>query len=165
MIKLVSNSPNDTERIGEEIGKNLNSKDVICLSGDLGVGKTLLVKGIAKGIDITEHITSPTFTIMNEYNGKYILYHFDVYRVNSEDDLYDIGFEEYVYGDGISIIEWAELVKEALPDDKLWIEICKEPNKDDNYREIIITPYGQRFIKMAQKLDLSRGEENEGFSN
>lgn len=165
MQKLISNSPEQTEKIGDVIGQALGYGDVICLSGDLGVGKTAFVKGLAKGIGIGEHITSPTFTIVNEYNGKYTLYHFDVYRVNDVDELEEIGFDEYVYGDGISVIEWAELIEPILPKEKLWVKILKNITLGENYREIIITPFGEKYSKMIQQLNLTWSEDNESLSN
>ncbi|MCD7777064.1 MAG: tRNA (adenosine(37)-N6)-threonylcarbamoyltransferase complex ATPase subunit type 1 TsaE, partial [Clostridiales bacterium] len=93
-------------------------------------------KGVARGLGIPEHITSPTFTIVNEYEGRLSLYHFDVYRLQDEDELYDIGADEYFFGDGVCIIEWADIVKDAIPKGAVWIKILKDLEKDDNYRRI-----------------------------
>lgn len=164
MLRLLSKAPTDTEKIGEKIGQALENGDVVCLSGELGVGKTAFVKGLAKGMGVKEHITSPTFTIVNEYNGKYTLYHFDVYRVNDVDELCEMGFEEYLYGDGISVIEWAELIKPILPKEKLWVEISKDIKKGEDYREISLTPYGEKYSKMVQQLTLIWSDDFESSS-
>ncbi len=111
---------------------------MICLDGDLGAGKTAFAKGLIKSLGVEEHVTSPTFTIVNEYNGKWPIYHFDVYRINDIEEMYEIGFEEYVYGDGISIIEWADNIKEIIPSSHMKVEIKKDLNRGENYREIMI---------------------------
>lgn len=128
----------ETEKIGFEIGKNAKLGDIYCLSGDLGTGKTVFTKGFARGLGITEYITSPTFTIVNEYNGRIPLYHFDVYRIYSIDEMYDIGYEEYFFGNGVCLIEWAELAKEIIPKEAIWIKIEKDFSKGDNFRKIIL---------------------------
>ena len=106
--------------------------------GDLGAGKTAFVQGLAKGLGIEGHITSPTFTIVNEYYGRLTLYHFDVYRVADPDEMYEIGYEEYVYGDGVSVIEWPQLIDEILPEKRYNVTITKDYEKGDNYRLIKI---------------------------
>ena len=136
MIKEVF-SAEETEKIGFDIGKNAKKGDIYCLSGDLGVGKTVFTKGFAKGIGIEEHVTSPTFTIVNEYeNGGNKFYHFDVYRINDIEEMYDIGYDEYFYGEGICLIEWAEMIEELIPENALWIEIKKDIEKGLDYRII-----------------------------
>lgn len=136
----------ETTRLGFNIGKLLKSGDIVCLTGDLGTGKTHITKGIAKGLDIDEHITSPTFTIVNEYDSDRLkLYHFDVYRVSDPDEIYAIGFDDYIFSDGVSIIEWANYIEEILPDEYLHILIEKDLSKGEDYRNITITPYGERY--------------------
>ncbi|MBR1442987.1 MAG: tRNA (adenosine(37)-N6)-threonylcarbamoyltransferase complex ATPase subunit type 1 TsaE [Firmicutes bacterium] len=136
MIKEVF-SAEETEKIGFDIGKNAKKGDIYFLSGDLGVGKTVFTKGFAKGIGIEEHVTSPTFTIVNEYeNGGNKFYHFDVYRINDIEEMYDIGYDEYFYGEGICLIEWAEMIEELIPENALWIEIKKDIEKGLDYRII-----------------------------
>ena len=136
MIKEVF-SAEETEKIGFDTGKNAKKGDIYCLSGDLGVGKTVFTKGFAKGLGIDEHITSPTFTIVNEYeNGGDMFYHFDVYRINDIEEMYDIGYEEYFYGEGICLIEWAEMIEELIPENAVWIEIKKDIEKGLDYRII-----------------------------
>ncbi|MGG7076422.1 tRNA (adenosine(37)-N6)-threonylcarbamoyltransferase complex ATPase subunit type 1 TsaE [Clostridium sardiniense] len=140
------NSIEETTNLGVALGKLLNSGDIICLTGDLGTGKTHITKGISRGLGITDNITSPTFTIVNEYDsGRLKLYHFDVYRVSDPDEIYVIGFDDYIFGDGVSIIEWANYIEEILPSDYLHIYIQKDLTKGENYRKIIVTPYGEKY--------------------
>lgn len=141
----VSNLEETTE-IGHLLGTLLNPGDIVCLTGDLGTGKTHITKGIAKGLGVIDHITSPTFTIVNEYDsGRLKLYHFDVYRVSDPDEIYAIGFDDYIFSDGVSIIEWANYIEEILPKDFLHIYVEKDLSKGENFRNITITPYGERY--------------------
>ncbi len=133
-----SNSVKETQNIAKAFAKELKEGDVICLYGDLGVGKTAFVQGLAKGLGVEDYIQSPTFTIVNCYDGKLPLYHFDVYRIADCDEMYEIGYEEYVYGDGISVIEWPELIADILPNVRFDITIRKDLNVHTDYREIII---------------------------
>jgi len=135
----------ETYKIGELIGELLNSGDIICLIGDLGTGKTHLTKGIAKGLGIEEHVTSPTFTIVNEYTGRLKLYHFDVYRVNDPGEIEAIGFDEYIFSDAVSIIEWANYIEELIPRSNLTITIEKLPELGDNYRKINMKYSDKRY--------------------
>ncbi len=135
-MEFIVTTVEETNKIGELIGALVNSGDIICLIGDLGTGKTHLTKGIAKGLDIKDHITSPTFTIVNEYTGRLKLYHFDVYRVNDPDEIAAIGFDEYIFSDGVSIIEWANYIEELIPPNNLTITIDKLPELGVNYRKI-----------------------------
>lgn len=135
-----------TQALGIAIGKMLKSGDIICLTGDLGTGKTHITKGIAKGLEIHEPITSPTFTIVNEYDsGRLKLFHFDVYRVSDPDEIYAIGFDDYIFSDGVSIIEWANYIEDILPKEYLHILIEKDLSKGEDFRKITITPYGKRY--------------------
>ena len=110
-------SEEETRKIGYELGEKAAKGEIYCLQGDLGVGKTVFTKGFAQGLNITEHITSPTFTIVNEYHsGRIPFYHFDVYRIGDVEEMFEIGYEEYFYGDGVCLIEWAELITDILPD-------------------------------------------------
>lgn len=131
-------SEEETRKIGYELGKKAAKGEIYCLHGDLGVGKTIFTKGFAQGLGITEHITSPTFTIVNEYHsGRIPFYHFDVYRIGDVEEMFEIGYEEYFYGDGVCLIEWAELITDILPDDVKWIKIEKDLTTDnENYRKI-----------------------------
>lgn len=137
---------NDTTQLGIKLGELLNPGDIICLTGDLGAGKTHITKGIALGLGINDNITSPTFTIVNEYeDGRLKLNHFDVYRVSDPDEIYAIGFDDYIFSDAVSIIEWANYIEEILPQDFLHISIKKDLEKGEDYRKIILTPYGERY--------------------
>ena len=114
----------DTVSFGIELAKKATPGTVIALTGDLGAGKTTLTKSIAKGLEIDDIITSPTFNIVKEYDtGRLPLYHFDVYRVGDVDEMYEIGCEEYFYGEGVCVVEWADLIEEIMPEETLWINI------------------------------------------
>lgn len=140
------NNIDDTTNLGINLGKLLNSGDIVCLTGDLGTGKTHITKGIAQGLGINDTITSPTFTIVNEYDsGRLKLNHFDVYRVNDPDEIYAIGFDDYIFSDAVSIIEWANYIEEILPQDILHILIEKDLSKGEDYRKITLTPYGEKY--------------------
>ena len=137
-----SNSPKETQNIAKAFAKTLKKGDVICLSGDLGTGKTAFVQGLAKGLEITDCVNSPTFTIVNCYEGKFPVYHFDVYRISDPDEMYEIGYEEYVYGEGVCIIEWPEIIKEILPEVRYDIKIVKNLEIHEDFREITIEKRG-----------------------
>ena len=128
----------DTLNLGRSLGETAKPNDIYCLTGDLGTGKTVFTKGFAEGLGITDRITSPTFTIVNEYTGRIKLFHFDVYRISTPDELFDIGFDEYITGGGVCLIEWAELIKPDLPDGCIWITIEKDLNKGLDYRKITV---------------------------
>lgn len=138
MKEYISNSPAETKSVAADIVKELNAGSVICMYGDLGAGKTAFVQGMAQALGIDDHITSPTFTIVNEYYGKMPLYHFDVYRIGCSDEMFEIGFDEYINGDGISVIEWAELIEDILPDEYIKVTILKDIEKGEDYRKIVI---------------------------
>lgn len=131
-------SEEETKKLGYDLGSNALKGQIYCLKGDLGAGKTVFTKGFALGLGIYEHITSPTFTIVNEYHsGRLPFYHFDVYRIGDPEEMFEIGYEEYFYGDGVCLVEWAELIEELLPDNVIWINIEKDISSDnDNYRKI-----------------------------
>lgn len=136
MIKEVF-SEKETQNFAMEIAKNVKKGDIYCLCGELGAGKTNFSKAFAKGLGIKEEITSPTFTIVNEYRENDIsLFHFDVYRINDIEELYEIGYEEYFFSNGVCLIEWAEFIKEIIPQNAIWINIKKNIEKGENYRII-----------------------------
>ena len=127
----------DTFDIGKKLGESAEPGNIFLLEGDLGVGKTVFTKGFAAGLGIEEPITSPTFTIVQEYKeGKYPLYHFDVYRIGDPEEMYDIGYEEYFFGEGICIVEWPSRIEELLPDDVSKVVIEKDVDKGFDYRKI-----------------------------
>ena len=138
MIIKETLSAEETELFGYEMGRAAKSGEVYCLSGDLGVGKTVFTKGFARGLDIDDNITSPTFTIINEYEGRLPLYHFDVYKVGDPDEMDYIGCDEYFFGNGVCLIEWAEFISDIIPDNAKWIKIEKELDKGFDYRRITV---------------------------
>lgn len=140
------NSVNETAKLGFNLGLLVNPSDIICLTGDLGTGKTHITKGIAKGLNINDIITSPTFNIVNEYeSGRLKLNHFDVYRVSDPDEIYAIGFDDYIFSEAVSIIEWANYIEEILPKDFLHINISKDFSKGEDYRKITLKGYGEKY--------------------
>ena len=128
-MKYITNSYEETERVAAELAKSLKGGEVIAMYGDLGAGKTAFVRGLARAPGIEGHITSPTFTIMNAYNGRLPLYHFDVYRIADPDEMYEIGCDEYIGSDGVCVIEWAELREDILPGEYIKINIKKDSEK------------------------------------
>ncbi|MPQ43559.1 tRNA (adenosine(37)-N6)-threonylcarbamoyltransferase complex ATPase subunit type 1 TsaE [Clostridium tarantellae] len=145
-MEFIVNNVEQTISIGKQLGSLVKNGDIICLTGNLGTGKTHISKGIASGLNITEHITSPTFNIVNEYHsGRISLYHFDVYRVNDPTEIDAIGFDEYIFGNGVSLIEWANYIEELIPQEYIYINIKKLPEIGENYRKITIKAYGDRY--------------------
>lgn len=135
-----TNSPEETLALGEEFGRKAEKGLIIALTGDLGVGKTLFSKGFAKGLGITEPVSSPTFTIVKVYEGGRLpFYHFDVYRISDPDEMDEIGFDEFIFGDGASLIEWADLIEEIIPEEAVRIRIEKDPEKGFDYRKITVS--------------------------
>ena len=136
---IESYSPEETSALGRELGANAKPGEVYTLIGDLGVGKTVLTQGIADGLGITEPICSPTFTIVQVYEeGRLPFYHFDVYRIGDIEEMDEIGYEDYFYGDGLCMIEWANLIEEILPDNYKEITIENDLEKGFDYRKITI---------------------------
>ena len=130
----------DTYEIGKKIGQEAQPGQVICLYGDLGVGKTVFTKGLADGLGITEPIQSPTFTIVREYEeGRLPFYHFDVYRIGDIEEMEEIGYDDYFFGNGVCMIEWAELIEELIPENSIHVTIEKDLEKGFDYRRITIT--------------------------
>lgn len=148
MIKIYLDGEEQTKEIGYKLGTLLTPGSVICLVGDLGAGKTTMTQSLAQALEVDDYITSPTFTIVNEYEGKMPLYHFDVYRIGSSDEMYDIGYDEYINGEGVCIIEWANLIEDILPDEYLYIELrYKEMG-----REMILNPVGEKYERIVEEL-------------
>jgi len=152
MINIETHSFEETVEFGRKLGSILKSGDIICLSGDLGTGKTALTNGIAKSLGITSYITSPTFTLVNEYEGILPLYHFDVYRISDPDEMFDIGFEEYINGEGVTIVEWGEQIREILPEEIINVNISKNLNKGLDIREISIDFIGKKYSGYQNKI-------------
>lgn len=141
MKTILSKSQEQTYELGKKIASLVKAGDILCLKGELGAGKTALSKGIGAGLGIEDYITSPSYTIINEYNGRLPLYHFDVYRINDMDEMYELGYEDYFNGRGICVIEWADSIKPLIPKEAIWIEL--QYNNNENEREIII--YGENL--------------------
>jgi tRNA threonylcarbamoyladenosine biosynthesis protein TsaE len=136
---IETNSPEETFELGRQLGQKAKAGEVYTLIGDLGVGKTVLTQGIAKGLGIDEPISSPTFTIVQVYeSGRIPFYHFDVYRIGDVEEMDEIGFDDYVYGEGLTMIEWANLIEEILPEHYSQITIEKDLERGFDYRRIII---------------------------
>ena len=134
-----SNSDTDTRQFAKDLGKKAKAGQVYALIGDLGVGKTVFTQGFAEGLEISEWINSPTFTIVQEYvDGRLPFYHFDVYRIGDPEEMYEVGFDDYVYGEGVSLIEWANRIDEILPEDVITVRIHKDLDKGFDYRRIEI---------------------------
>jgi tRNA threonylcarbamoyladenosine biosynthesis protein TsaE len=144
-MDFITKTVEDTIKLGNQIGTYVNPGDILCINGDLGTGKTHLVKGIAEGLGIAESITSPTFNIVNEYYGRLKLYHFDVYRVNDPDEIAALGFDEYIFDNAVSVIEWANFIMELIPKEHIEINIEKLPDSDQNWRRISINCIGDRY--------------------
>lgn len=146
MIEINTSTFEETVELGVKLGSLLGCGDVVCLAGNLGTGKTAFTSGIAVALGVKGYITSPTFTIVNEYNSRIPLYHFDVYRIADPEEMFEIGFEEYLDGNGVVVIEWADLIKDILPDDCIWVEIDKNLNNGQNIREISINFKGNKYL-------------------
>ncbi len=144
--RITAHGAEETRKLGEEFGKRLPAGSLVTLSGELGAGKTTFTQGLARGLGIRRKVTSPTFTLVREYHeGRLPLYHIDAYRL--ENIVQDLGFEDYISGDGICVIEWAKFVPYLLPEERLQIELYI--NEDDS-REIIITPIGEKYKEVAE---------------
>ena len=141
-IQIETNSERETYELGVRLGEKAEGGQVYTLVGDLGVGKTVFTKGLAAGLGITEPVSSPTFTIVQIYEeGRLPFYHFDVYRIGDVEEMDEIGYEDYIYGEGVSLIEWANLIEEILPEQYTEITITKELEKGFDYRRIDICEY------------------------
>ncbi|WP_312502912.1 tRNA (adenosine(37)-N6)-threonylcarbamoyltransferase complex ATPase subunit type 1 TsaE [Lacrimispora sp.] len=131
--------PEETYEFGKKLGEEAEPSSVYCLNGDLGVGKTVFTQGFASGLGIKEPVNSPTFTIVNQYeDGRLPFYHFDVYRIGDISEMDEIGYEDCFYGEGVSLIEWSNLIKELLPDHVMTITIEKDMEKGFDYRKITV---------------------------
>ena len=142
-LEMESFGAKDTFEFGRMLGEKLTAGTVICLYGDLGTGKTVFTKGLAKGLGIKEPVVSPTFTIVQEYKeGRIPLYHFDTYRIEDYEEMYEVGLDDYLFGDGICVIEWAETIKELLPESYYRLSIEKVPEKGLDYRKLLFEKIG-----------------------
>jgi tRNA threonylcarbamoyladenosine biosynthesis protein TsaE len=144
-------SPEETGILGEKLGSILRAGDMICLYGGLGAGKTCFAQGIARGLGIGDTVTSPTFTLINEYYGRLPFYHMDVYRLDSAMEMDDLGYEEYFYSGGVILIEWADKINELLPEERLDITINRCP-EEEGCRQITILPRGEKYRLLIEEL-------------
>jgi len=145
--EILINYLEETLQLAERLSRHLKPGDVLCLEGDLGAGKTSFTKGIAKGLGVEETVKSPTFTIIREYEGKeFPLYHMDVYRL--KDSREDLGFDEYFHGDGVTVVEWAHLIEDQLPDQYLAIRFFIA---GENRRRLFFEPRGERYKSLCKE--------------
>ena len=139
MLTIETKDPNQTEQFARLLGRHLKAGDILSLDGDLGTGKTVFSRGIARALGINEPVTSPTFIIMQEYKeGRIPLYHFDVYRIEDPEELYEIGADEYFGGDGVCLIEWASLIRDILPEKQIHITISKDNHISFDHRTLAV---------------------------
>ncbi|MCQ2501071.1 MAG: tRNA (adenosine(37)-N6)-threonylcarbamoyltransferase complex ATPase subunit type 1 TsaE [Lachnospiraceae bacterium] len=139
MQRFETNSPEETFLLAKGLGEKAVPGQIYTLNGDLGVGKTVFTQGMAVGLGIDEPVNSPTFTIVQEYEcGRLPLYHFDVYRIGDPEEMEEIGYDDYFFGEGITLIEWAELIEELIPENRISVTIEKDPEKGFDYRMITI---------------------------
>ncbi len=134
--RVVTSSQQETEKFGEEFAEGLRPGTVVGLVGELGTGKTCFVRGVCRGLDVEDQISSPTFVIINQYEAKFPIYHFDLYRLTIPEEILELGYEEYFYGDGVCLIEWADKIEALMPEDSVEVQIRIG---DDEEREIAIT--------------------------
>lgn len=159
MFSVITSSTEQTEEVGRVLGTMLEPGDLVCLFGDLGAGKTHFSFGIAQGLQVRDqYITSPTFTFVNEYQGRIPFYHIDLYRLKDPSELESIGFEEYIDSDGATVIEWAEQAEEELPEDRLNIYLS---DVSENSRELGFFAEGERYGKLLA--DLKKGIEEKKY--
>lgn len=150
-LDLISHSEAQTRRFGARLGRLVQGGDVICLAGELGSGKTCFAQGVGLGLEIEETITSPTFTLINEYKsarGSLILYHIDLYRVYDPQDTLTFGLDEYLYGEGVCLIEWADRVPQVLPGERLWIALR---HIDETKRGVLMKASGERYEELLHQ--------------
>ena len=137
-------APEETFELGKKLGRMAQPGTIICLNGDLGTGKTVFTQGFAAGLDIAEPVSSPTFTIVQVYEeGRLPLYHFDVYRIGDPEEMEEIGYEDYFYGEGVSLIEWSELIEDLIPEEAMSVLIEKDLSRGFDYRRITIRKEGE----------------------
>ena len=149
MMNLISESPEETQRLGEELGRLAQPGDLFLLVGGLGTGKTCFTQGIAWGLGIEGYATSPSFVVINQYWGSLPLYHIDLYRLDSIEEVIELGLDDYLYGSGVCVVEWAEKALEVLPTEHLLVEISF---LSDTSRNLVLRPSGERYVAMLSQL-------------
>ena len=148
-LEPISHSPAETQKLGRQIGKLASPGDILLLTGKLGAGKTCLTQGIARGLGITENTPSPSFVLVREFYGRLPLYHMDLYRLDNIDEIADLGLDDYLYGNGVCVIEWAEKGIRLMPPEYLLIMI---DYNDDTERRLRFEPHGRRYSELVAKL-------------
>ena len=156
-MNLCSESPEETQRLGIGLGRLAQPGDLFMLVGELGAGKTCLTQGIAWGLDIAGYATSPTFVVINQYMGRLPLYHIDLYRLDSIEEVVDLGLDDYLYGNGVCVVEWADKAMNVLPPEHLLVEINYV---SDTVRNLALNPSGHRYITMLSQLNQERETVN-----
>lgn len=153
VVDLISTSVEQTQRFGSRLGALLQAGDVICLEGELGTGKTAFVRGLARGLGVEGPITSPTFTLLNEYRGRgqrLPLFHVDVYRLDNPLEVESLGLDEYLFDDGVCAIEWADRIRTLLPEERLWISL-RHYDAGDNRRGLMMIGQGSRYEALLRE--------------
>ena len=162
IINTVSESPEETQQVGMQLGKLNQPGDVFLLVGGLGAGKTCLTQGIAWGLGIEGYAASPSFVLINQYRGRLPLYHIDLYRLNSIEEVNELGLDDYLYGNGVCVVEWAEKAWAVLPSENLTVEMSFF---SDTSRSITLKPNGKRYVEMISQLSVTqRAKEGERWS-
>ncbi len=152
----MSYSPDDTFALGMAMGERAMPGQIICLNGELGAGKTVFTQGFAAGLGVRETVNSPTFTILQLYeSGRIPLYHFDVYRLEEPEEMYEIGYEEYFFGEGVCLIEWSDRIAELIPEDVIYVDINKDLTEDFDYRRINV------YRGQEERTSLKRQEQKQ----
>jgi tRNA threonylcarbamoyladenosine biosynthesis protein TsaE len=147
-LDFISHSENQTQRIGARLAPLLKPGDVLAVTGDLGTGKTRWVQGVCQGLGVVEPVVSPTFTLVNEYQGRLPVYHVDLYRLNSAEEVFTFGLEDYLYGPGITLVEWADQAIDYFPESYLEVHLY---HLEETKRRMVLRPKGQRFLDMLEQ--------------
>lgn len=150
MWTVKTESPEETFALGKQLGSLLEDEDILCLTGDLGAGKTLITQGIAAALEVEQPVTSPTFTVLNIYEGMLAVYHFDLYRLENSYELDDIGFYEYTASGGVVIIEWSDKFPGNIPENHLEIKLNRTQNAEE--RIVSFFPHGKRYQELCEEL-------------
>lgn len=150
LLNLVTESPEETQRLGNRLGKLAQVGDVFLLVGGLGTGKTCLTQGIAWGLDIEGYATSPSFVVVNQYQGRLPLYHIDLYRLDRLEEVIELGLDDYLYGRGVCVVEWAEKALDMLPKEHLLVEMSY---LSDTSRNLVLKPVGERYVELLSQLN------------
>jgi len=150
LLNLVTESPEETQRLGNRLGKLAQVGDVFLLVGGLGTGKTCLTQGIAWGLGIEGYATSPSFVVVNQYQGRLPLYHIDLYRLDRLEEVIELGLDDYLYGRGVCVVEWAEKALDMFPEEHLLVEMSY---LSDTSRNLILKPVGERYIELLSQLN------------